>query len=283
MTVVIPDLLFFKIRDKLVNGFICQPITTSLEKPNFGARASRAYEAKIIVVREGQALFEAEYPKEPLLNVPFERCFIEFNPPIIANNFDKNEERRPEFQQIKEDLHKIGGVYFSTLPPNNDPYMGFWFNPEGNFILLDIQFGKGENTGLKQKSIVVKARSITTLTENLLTFLNCRNVHLKPEGTSRKHNKKLILQGQSPIPPPYYICHVDIPKFIYKKELKSGVRRIFNYRFDVRGHFRSLVSPKWTHKRGQMIWIPPYVKGSGEYIPKTYEFAERKENTEKET
>jgi len=38
----------------------------------------------------------------------------------------------------------------------------------------------------------------------------------------------------------------------------------------VRGHYRHLRSPCFTHKQGQKIWIPPHLRGDGLFIPKTY-------------
>ena len=44
----------------------------------------------------------------------------------------------------------------------------------------------------------------------------------------------------------------------------------YTHAFDVRGHFRYLQAKRYKVK--QTIWIPPYVKGDGVYIPKTYNF-----------
>lgn len=44
-----------------------------------------------------------------------------------------------------------------------------------------------------------------------------------------------------------------------------------SHAFWVRGHYRHLKSERFKNKQGQMIWIPPYIKGNGELLDKVYE------------
>jgi hypothetical protein len=43
------------------------------------------------------------------------------------------------------------------------------------------------------------------------------------------------------------------------------------YSFWVHGHYRNLTAPFYKAKKGQRIFIPPFVKGMGNLIEKNYE------------
>jgi len=56
----------------------------------------------------------------------------------------------------------------------------------------------------------------------------------------------------------------------YVRKLYKGKKFTYSHRFWVRGHWRHLKHPRFTHKRGQIIWIPPHIKGKGILIEKPY-------------
>lgn len=270
MTVVFPNLLFNKVVSKR-GAFISHfknyyaPITTS-----------QISKARVIVIKDiGQELFEANSPTTPLMKQPFNSCFIEFFPPINVKNFNIAYKDIEHFKTIE----KIGGVY---MQENEREVIEIWFNPSAELLTFGLRLPLTENQRCQRRSEnqaikIVRNKGFASLGENTLTFLNCKNVHLKPEGISTKRNRKRVVEGLPPMPPPYYVCRVDIPKSIYKKVAISGVARSFDYQFDVRGHFRTLKSERYVHKRYQMIWVPSFKKGTGEYIPKTYVFGRMEE------
>jgi len=66
----------------------------------------------------------------------------------------------------------------------------------------------------------------------------------------------------------------------YVKKLKRGRKFTYSHRFWVRGHWRHLTSPVFKYKRGLKVWIPPFVKGSGLLIDKTYKLIDRRRYTQ---
>lgn len=103
-------------------------------------------------------------------------------------------------------------------------------------------------------------------------FLNASNLEIKPyihssKSTNPEKNPTLLGVGKNP----YYECILHNPRTSHQQYNSDNPEtRHFNFSFDVRGHFNHLRSPRYTHKRGQIIWIPPCVKGSGPYLPKSY-------------
>jgi len=60
----------------------------------------------------------------------------------------------------------------------------------------------------------------------------------------------------------------------YVKKLFKGHSFTYSHRFWVRGHWRHLKHKRFKQKRGQIIWIPPYIKGQGSLIEKRYKLTE---------
>ncbi|KKM92293.1 hypothetical protein LCGC14_1220010, partial [marine sediment metagenome] len=105
---------------------------------------------------------------------------------------------------------------------------------------------------------------------NFLDFLNCPDVDIVVIERTEKENRKRVLIGKNPIPSQTFI-RVKGKLKIYLNELKSAGYFNYSHRFWVRGHFRTLRSPKWKNKQGTKIWIPPYIKGKGRLIERVYE------------
>lgn len=53
-------------------------------------------------------------------------------------------------------------------------------------------------------------------------------------------------------------------------ETKHRLHPGYNFTFDVRGHFRQFNSDRFVNKQGTKVWISPFKKGHGIYIPKRY-------------
>jgi hypothetical protein len=56
----------------------------------------------------------------------------------------------------------------------------------------------------------------------------------------------------------------------YLQQVRTGRHFTYSHRFWVRGHWRHFRHPRFVHMRGQKIWIPPFIKGSGILIDKRY-------------
>lgn len=118
--------------------------------------------------------------------------------------------------------------------------------------------------------LLQNAARIYGLLIKTLIFFNSKNVEIIPAG-GYKHVKL----NESPIPFPYYTCRVTFPSRKYEQGEPKPTEKRLRFRFDVRGHFRFLRSPRFVHKRLQSIWIASHRRGQGIYIPKTYLFSDK--------
>jgi hypothetical protein len=104
---------------------------------------------------------------------------------------------------------------------------------------------------------------------NIILYLTSSNIEYRGWN---KENAKRIRMGASPLPPDFYWCKIHYPEFIRKMTTKNknNLHPGYNYMFDVRGHYRLLQSERFKDKRGLKIWIAPFKKGHGIYIPHNY-------------
>ena len=108
-------------------------------------------------------------------------------------------------------------------------------------------------------------KEISEFLYKLLLFVDCPDVEIKKtEGRAKKFRynnydffepKKLYAE----------LSH-DLRKYIQEVKRHYGVKFKYNYKFDVRGHFRTMKDKKYKDKK--TIWIKPFFKGSGSYINK---------------
>lgn len=253
MTIIKPNLVYFKLKSIFSRGGYF------LINNQFCVTTSKFNKAKIIVIKdEGQALYETEIPPNSLeLRLPFERCFIEYVPPI----------------QTKEG-YKIAGVYSIEFSKGIRTINYMFYTPTPKLILLGCWEKKIPPEDDLKKTVIIRKRHEVSLFENTLSFLNCQNVRLIPCGLSSKSERKRIKKGLPPTPPPYHECKVTFPlvRRFSNRTRSTEQKHIFGYQFDVRGHFRLLKSPRFIHKKEKLVWVHPYRKGQDEYIPKTYIF-----------
>lgn len=96
---------------------------------------------------------------------------------------------------------------------------------------------------------------------------------------SKEKNEKRMENEKLPIPNRNMIRLDGVLKK-YLEDIKQNPVWHYNYRFWVRGHFRTLRSPRYGDNVGKRIWIPPYVKGKGLLIEKEYVVNKNKEDVD---
>lgn len=108
------------------------------------------------------------------------------------------------------------------------------------------------------------AFKLTNFSINIIDYINTANVVIRERKRFRKERfrigvgKDRHLEKRKVELKPYY--WVEIKKgYVDKEHEDSG--KTLDFRFWVRGHFRKLESERYKSKRGQKIWITPYVKG----------------------
>lgn len=106
---------------------------------------------------------------------------------------------------------------------------------------------------------------------NFLLFLNQPEVKIKEVERTQKNIERRIRQGKVPLPPKMVISLTGyLNDYINKIEQLERSGFSYSHRFWVRGHFRTLRSPRWKEKVGMRIWIPPFIKGQGQLLNKSY-------------
>lgn len=120
-------------------------------------------------------------------------------------------------------------------------------------------------SGARKKYSFVPYNEISQFVYKLLLFLDCPDVQIiRTEGRAKKFRnqsydffepKKLFVS----------LSH-DLIKYIQEVKHKHGVRYTYHYRYIVRGHFRTMQHSRY--KREKTIWVKPFFKGNGKYIPK---------------
>jgi len=115
---------------------------------------------------------------------------------------------------------------------------------------------------------------------SFLDFLHNPEVQIVEVLRSDKARRKRIRKGKLPLPSSNIIRVTGVLKK-YIRELKKGKAFTYSHRFWVRGHWRHLTSSYYKAMRGKRIWIPPYIKGSGILIDKSYKLVDRRKYTEK--
>lgn len=127
---------------------------------------------------------------------------------------------------------------------------------------------------IKQNTRLVNAliAKLLDFAVQIINFINSTDyIEVSPTWKSIKSKEKYEQKFSRPLPPDFYMLRIKYPKdFIQGKVSEGSPKSPYRYQFDVRGHWRCLLSKKWTHKRGQVIWIPNFRKGRGVYIPKRY-------------
>jgi hypothetical protein len=120
-------------------------------------------------------------------------------------------------------------------------------------------------------NVVKGLQNLMNLTVNLINFINSNEtVEYTPIYKSNKQQKKYFQKTGKSLTPLFYLLKVKYPREIIIGGVKGQPHSEYSYQFDVKGFFRHLRSPRYKNKRGQIIWIQPFKKGKGIYIPKNY-------------
>ncbi len=93
-------------------------------------------------------------------------------------------------------------------------------------------------------------------------YINCENVYLEKQGeVPEAVNRKREAKGKSRLEP-YYVCRI---KGVQYDSHATGEGSKHGIRYDVRGHFRRLLT-------GKTLWVRPHQRGLANelYIPKVY-------------
>lgn len=151
-------------------------------------------------------------------------------------------------------------------------------NAQGKDDIWFVTFHRNFNLDKEIKLMHIRLEHSDPKSEDFIYkfFLNFLNFLYNPEteyvevSRSQKNMERRMKQGKPIIPTSYTIFLTGKLKE-YMDRLQSGGHFHYNYRFWVRGHFRTLQAERWKEKRGIRIFIPPFIKGDGILIDKSYQ------------
>lgn len=160
------------------------------------------------------------------------------------------EDRAIDLTETNEDLYVNTVFFVARKVANGSPvvFKTYWFSGAYQSILED-----GPTNSLFKPLAIA-----------CVGYINCENIYLHKEGeVSDKINRKREREGKK-ILEPYYVCRIRGVEYDSNGE-PTGEGAHHGFRYDVRGHFRKLVTGKTT-------WVRPHQRGLQHelYIPKTY-------------
>lgn len=143
------------------------------------------------------------------------------------------------------------------------------FNEKKGFGTTTWTFSLKEGM-LKDKKTTINPldKTIEKFVTNLILFFNEPRVTIR---ILENNNEKRIQRGKIPIPSQIQtILHYDLKNYIERIYVSGDSRGTIDFAYWVRGHKRKLVSPRYTKKQGQVIWIKPHLVGDGLQPPQIH-------------
>jgi len=114
---------------------------------------------------------------------------------------------------------------------------------------------------------------------NLIHLINDPRVKTVIVERDENQNKKREWKNKLPIPERNVIKLTGTLRD-YINKLESDMSSFhYDFSFWVRGHFKHWKSLRYKNMFGQRTWVPPFVKGKGILVKKTYEVSAKEVNT----
>jgi len=174
------------------------------------------------------------------------------------------EEEETKGKPLPEKLHNVfrNGFEFTNIIFDSEKLPEF---------ISEFGLGVMNMTYNKNDMLTENFSMLLNLTIQIINFINSNDyVEQAPVWKSNKSKELYERKFGRSLPPEFYMLRVKYPKELMIRNGKGQPHSPYGYQFDVRGYFRHLMSPKFKHKRGQVIWIPSFKKGHGVYIQKRY-------------
>ena len=121
----------------------------------------------------------------------------------------------------------------------------------------EISFDEAMNTSKNIKIFIM----------NFLSLLENPEVEVVERKANEERNIKRASHGKQTIPTRNFVVVKGTIK-AYIEQLKTGKHFSFSHSFWVRGHFRKLEDERYKAARGKILWVFPFIKGTGLLIEK---------------
>jgi len=225
---------------------------------------------------------DVKFTKEELKQMGIKIGYDEIIGIIVQKGYVAfNEEKNDFIGSLSPDLEKNADGFY---PVGTNLRISIMSYPEKNSVWFDT-FSKNVNINDTFKDMDFKVNEFSKTDKgarefihkfvlNFLNFMNDPEVDYVECVANPKQNEKRIKRGKMPIP---NNCPIKVDGKL-KIYLDSVNERDFtyNYRFWVRGHFKTLRAERYGSNRGKKIWIAPFVKGTGVLVEKDYEVKNEK-------
>jgi hypothetical protein len=117
----------------------------------------------------------------------------------------------------------------------------------------------------------VNMKFLKTFLMNFILFVNDPEVEVIEHTRDVKNIQRRIKLGKMILPSSKKVRIIGRLKVYMDGIRKSLIGTGFSHRFWVRGHCRVLKSDWYTSKKGQVIWISPFIKGQGVLLKREYQ------------
>lgn len=112
------------------------------------------------------------------------------------------------------------------------------------------------------------SKNVKIFITNFLSLLDNPEVEIVGRKANEEKNIKRASHGKQTIPTRNFVVVKGTIK-AYIEQLKTGKHFSYGHSFWVRGHFRKLEDEHYKAARGKILWVMPFIKGSGLLIEKT--------------
>jgi hypothetical protein len=155
---------------------------------------------------------------------------------------------------LSSDGHQVSGIYDLMIPVDD------W----------------SEETVKYDKVGKQQLRFFRNFVINLLLFIEHPDVEIRYFERTMKSQERRIREHKMVLPSSNRIrLSGKLKRYVY--DMQSSLGDGFDFAFFVRGHWRVHHSERYVNMQGKIIWIQPFLKGSGELRDSTYSVEADKE------
>lgn len=233
---------------------------TKKELKDLGIKTKKAQEIIGMLVTEGNLVVDNKFKENILKGMEEKKKEAK---DILVDVTEKEVEEALEQLKVGKALR----ITMASVLDNGE----FWFDTFNRNQSLNPLIKDWGVTVKEIKTTDKRARDFAhKFVLNFLNFLHNPEVEYVELKRSKKNKERRRKEGKIVIP--------STNKIKIKGKLKRTINKItegkdighYSHRFYVRGHFRTYRDDRYKNMKGKRQWIPPFIKGSGVLIDKSY-------------
>ena len=165
-------------------------------------------------------------------------------------------------------MSRIGKDYMEKVGTSSD----LWFDTFNENVNITDEKYKDYDIEINRNYVADKhgRKLVFNFFLAFLNFINNPEIKIIEVEYGKEKNIKRIKKGKVPIPNSF-IIQLDGVMKKYISDLEQSGSFEYDFRFWVRGHFRTLRDEKrYGNNVGKRTWIMPFIKGKGVLVEKEY-------------